>query len=360
MSNPQVLALIYGGKSSEHEVSLHTAYSIMSAIDYTRYHVLPLYIQLDGTWVKGQLQQAQVHDVEDLRLTNPQEFSVFALAQEATVFMPVVHGPLGEDGTLQGMLEMMNVPYVGSGVLASALGMDKIMMKKMFHLSEIPQGAYQSVHRREIELDCNSVCQHIEEELDYPCFVKPANLGSSVGISKVKTRAELEKALLTASQYDQKIIIEQFINGRELEIGVLGNEHMQTSVVGEITTTGEFYDYEAKYKGGGAELIIPANIPQEISVRMAEIAKKCFSCLGCAGLARIDFFWVEDTNELFVNEINTMPGFTPFSMYPLLFKECSVAYDQLIEQLIALALDTYEDKQRNQVTAERISVNQKV
>jgi D-alanine-D-alanine ligase len=353
MSDKHILGIIYGGKSSEHEVSLRTAFSIMEAIDYSKFEVIPVYIQLEGTWVKGNTYSSKPESVNTLRLDKRNEpLSVFDLAKEVNVFFPVIHGPYGEDGTLQGMLEMLDVPYVGSGVLGSAMGMDKVMMKKVFNTVGLPQCKFLSFSRKEISTSLTSIVEKVEQELSYPCFVKPVNLGSSVGISKAKDRDSFTEALNVAIKYDKKVIIEEFVQGREVEIGVLGNEYAKTSVVGEIRSVGEFYDYAAKYKNIGTELDIPANIPSDVTARISEIAKKAFAAIECSGLSRVDFFWNDKTDSIYINEINTMPGFTPFSMYPMLFKESGIPYAQLIEELIELALERYEETKQNQIVAE--------
>jgi D-alanine-D-alanine ligase len=355
MSEKRVLGVIYGGKSSEHEVSLRTAFSIMEAIDYGKFDVVPVYIQLDGVWIKGDTYTNKPDSVLSLRLSNNyRSLPVFELSKEIDVFFPVIHGPYGEDGTLQGMLEMLDVPYVGCGVLSSSMGMDKVMMKKVFASVNLPQCHFLSFNRKEITTTLNSITEEIERELGFPCFVKPVNLGSSVGISKAKNRESLVDALQLAAKFDNKVIIEQLVEGREVEIGVLGNENLKTSVVGEVRSVGEFYDYAAKYKNIGTELDIPARIPTQVVDRMEEMAKVAFKALECSGLSRVDFFWNEETDSLFINEINTMPGFTPFSMYPMLFKEAGISYAQLIEELIELALERYEEKKQNQVTAESL------
>jgi D-alanine-D-alanine ligase len=353
MSDKNILGIIYGGKSSEHEVSLRTAFSIMEAVDYDKFEVIPVYIQLDGNWVQGSTYTSKPASVNTLRLDKANDpLSVFKLAKEVNVFFPVIHGPYGEDGTLQGMLEMIDVPYVGSGVLGSAMGMDKVMMKKVFDSVGLPQCKFLSFTRKEISTSISAIAEKIEQELSYPCFVKPVNLGSSVGISKAKDRESLNEALNIAAKYDKKVIVEAFVQGREVEIGVLGNEQVKTSVVGEIRSVGEFYDYAAKYKNIGTELDIPARIPSDVAERISEIAKKAFAALECSGLSRVDFFWNDKTDALYINEINTMPGFTPFSMYPMLFKEAGIPYAQLIEELIELALERYEETKQNHITAE--------
>lgn len=374
MGNEKIrLGIIYGGKSSEHEVSLRTALSIMKAVDANKYEVTPIYVQLDGSWVKGDALAGQLPDrIEALRLTagRPDEnnndvaghqmvptskpASLFSIGQQVDVIFPVVHGPNGEDGTIQGMLELANLPYVGAGVMASAVGMDKWMMKTVFAQTGLPQVKYVGLLRSQWERDREATMDRIEDELGYPCFVKPANMGSSVGVNKAKNRGELASALDVAAKFDRRLIVEEFVSARELEIGVLGNEELITSVVGEIIAAKEFYDYEAKYKGAGTELAIPAMVPEHVSEQIADIAKKAFLALDASGLSRVDFFWDEKNDKLYINEVNTMPGFTPFSMYPMLFQAAGVSYSELIDRLVQLGLDRHADKQRNIVDAEEL------
>ncbi|WP_411504069.1 D-alanine--D-alanine ligase [Brevibacillus centrosporus] len=368
------LGIIYGGKSSEHEVSLRTAMSIMQAVDANKYEVTPIYVQLDGSWVKGEVIAGQLPEgIDALRLTpgrpdeiNNQEISgqqlvpsskpasLFSIGQQIDVIFPVVHGPNGEDGTMQGMLELANLPYVGAGVMASAVGMDKWMMKTVFGQVGLPQVKYIGLLRSQWEKDQEAAMDRIEEELGFPCFVKPANMGSSVGVNKAKNRDELAAALDVAAKFDRRLIVEEFVNARELEIGVLGNEELITSVVGEIIAAKEFYDYEAKYKGAGTELSIPAIVPEHVSAQIAEIAKKAFHALDGSGLSRVDFFWDEKNDKLYINEVNTMPGFTPFSMYPMLFQAAGISYSELIDRLVQLGIERHADKQRNIVDAEEL------
>ncbi|UFJ43161.1 D-alanine--D-alanine ligase [Brevibacillus humidisoli] len=364
------LGIVYGGKSSEHEVSLRTALSVIQAVDPDKYEILPIYIRLDGNWVKGEAAAGLPQSVEALRLEGKQSSAadgqagqmvqsgkrdaapVLSLGEEIDVIFPVVHGPNGEDGTVQGLLELANLPYVGSGVMASAVGMDKWMMKNIFAQAGLPQGKYLGILRSRLESAPDEVVREIEEELGYPCFVKPANMGSSVGISKAKDREQLLEALKLAASFDRRLIVEAFVEGRELEIGVLGNEQVVTSVVGEVIATKEFYDYEAKYKGAGTELQIPANVPQHVADRIAELAVQAFHTIDASGLSRVDFFWNEAVDRLYINEVNTMPGFTPYSMYPMLFAEAGIPYSELIDRLVQLAQERHADKQRNQISAE--------
>ena len=364
------LGIIYGGKSSEHEVSLRTALSIMRAVDADRYDIIPIYVSLDGKWIRGEAISGQLPEtIAPLRLTDkseariqeqqgnlPEEAKRFAsplvLGQEVDVIFPVVHGPNGEDGTIQGLLELANLPYVGTGVMASAVGMDKWMMKTVFAQIGLPQVRYIGLLRSQWEKQREASMDRIEQELGFPCFVKPANMGSSVGISKAKNRQELAAALDLAARFDRRLIVEEFVKARELEIGVLGNEELLTSVVGEVIASKEFYDYEAKYKGAGTELQIPARIPEHVAAAIAEIAKAAFQALDGSGLSRVDFFWDETSDKLYINEVNTMPGFTPHSMYPLLFQEAGISYPELIDRLVQLAFERHADKQRNAVEAE--------
>lgn len=368
------LGIIYGGKSSEHEVSLRTALSIMKAVDAEKYEVTPIYVQLDGSWVKGDAISGQLPErIDALRLAAPgsdetrdmqatgqqivpssRPASLFSIGQQVDVIFPVVHGPNGEDGTIQGLLELANLPYVGAGVMASAVGMDKWMMKTVFGQSGLPQVKYVGLLRSDWEKNREDSMNRIEKELGYPCFVKPANMGSSVGVSKAKNREELAHALDVAAKFDRRLIVEQFVAARELEIGVLGNEELITSVVGEVIAAKEFYDYEAKYKGAGTELSIPAVIPEHVAEQIAEIAKKAFQALDGSGLSRVDFFWDEKNDKLYINEVNTMPGFTPFSMYPMLFQEAGISYGELIDRLVQLGIERHADKQRNIVAAEEL------
>ncbi|NGQ94129.1 D-alanine--D-alanine ligase [Brevibacillus sp. SYP-B805] len=371
MGNKIRLGIIYGGKSSEHEVSLRTALSIINAVDPEKYEITPVHVQLDGTWVKGKPAAGQITHVEMLRLAESaagtgmaegalqqagggKAAPVLALGREVDVIFPVIHGPNGEDGTLQGLLELADIPYVGAGVLASAVGMDKWMMKNVFAQAGLPQVNYVGVLRSRLQSDLQGIVDQIERELGYPCFVKPANMGSSVGISKAKTPEELVNALQLAARFDRRIIVEQYVKARELEIGVLGNEQVITSVVGEVIAAKEFYDYEAKYKGAGTELQIPAQIPAHVAEGIREMAVKAFQAIDGSGLSRVDFFWNEENDRLYINEINTMPGFTPYSMYPMLFQAAGIGYAELIDRLVQLAIERHADKQQNIIAAEEL------
>ncbi|WLR42137.1 D-alanine--D-alanine ligase [Bacillus carboniphilus] len=352
------LGLIYGGKSAEHQVSLQTALAVINALDQTKFDVHPIYIKESGEWVQGPQIEGTVESVENLKLVegtqsvsllNTQLVLEDSYENEIDVVFPLLHGPNGEDGTIQGLLEMMNLPYIGNGVLASATGMDKVIMKNIFAQAGLPQANYLAAFRHEWEENRLTLCEQVENKLGYPCFVKPANLGSSVGISKAKDQRSFEQACEEAFKYDRKIVIEEAVVGREIEIGVMGNDQPECSVVGEIAPNTEFYDYQAKYVDGDTDLIIPASVTDEEYELIKTLAIKAFKSIDGSGLVRADFFLKED-GAVLINEVNTMPGFTPYSMFPLLWKHSGVSYPQLIERLVQLALDRYEEKQKNKYT----------
>jgi len=371
------VGLLFGGCSGEHEVSITSARAIASALEsgdnQSKYDILPVYIDKKGTWQSSNLAQQVLETGKPLLLTeeseiaathNPQEegkitatgfASLTPTGQNTSyndidVWFPILHGPNGEDGTVQGLLSLMNVPFVGSGVLGSALSMDKIATKIVFNQAGLPQVDYVAVNRSQIYSNpCifPKLCDDIEAKLDYPCFVKPANLGSSVGITKVRTRRELEAALDNAASYDRRIIVEAGVNAREVECAVLGNENPRVSVIGEITFDSDFYDYETKYTEGAAQLHIPANLPGAIADKIKAMAVDAFVAVDAAGLSRVDFFYVEETEEVFINEINTLPGFTSTSMYPRLWGHSGVEFPQLVDNLINLAVERYQESHSN-------------
>lgn len=374
------VGLLFGGCSGEHDVSISSARAIANALssdqNIDKYQLLPVYIQKNGIWQSGDVAQHVLESGKALQLTGTDEASlptstantqsspasseilpsaggVSQLSRvgqniswsEVDVWFPILHGPNGEDGTIQGLLKLMQVPFVGSGVLGSALGMDKIAMKMAFAQAGLPQVNYMAVNRSQIWSNpCvyPKLCDQIEEALGYPCFVKPANLGSSVGIAKVRSRQELETALDNAASYDRRIIVEAGVVAREIECAVLGNDQPKASVVGEITYNSDFYDYETKYTQGQADLFIPAQIPDTIATKVQEMALQAFLAVDAAGLARVDFFYVEETGEVLINEINTLPGFTATSMYPQLWAATGVSFTQLVDQLIELALERHK------------------
>ncbi|MDA0267345.1 MAG: D-alanine--D-alanine ligase [Cyanobacteria bacterium] len=346
----QRVGVLFGGCSGEHEVAIASAQAITRGLtqgaNAEKYQVVPVYIQKDGVWQFGEIAAAVLRSGQALgvseahapsgglsRLPDPEQ------AAQIDIWFPVLHGPNGEDGTIQGLLTLMQVPFVGSGVLGSALGMDKIAMKIAFTQAGLPQVKYLPVTRAEIWSDpCvfPKLCDRLEATLGYPCFVKPANLGSSVGIAKVRSRSELEAALDSAASYDRRIIVEAGVVAREVECAVLGNDVPKASVVGEISFDSDFYDYETKYTAGQADLMIPADLPEAVSRQIREMAVQAFQAVDAAGISRVDFFYVEATGEVLINEINTLPGFTATSMYPTLWEATGIPFENLVDQLVQL------------------------
>jgi len=340
------LVVLFGGQSAEHEVSLVTARHVLAATDRDRYDIVPVAIAKDGRWISATdaalaLAGAAADLPDALPTTGTPIEPTGALAvaaDEQVVVFPLLHGPLGEDGTVQGLLELAGVPYVGCGVLASALAMDKAKAKDMFTAKGIPQGRYVSMHETEID---EGTPARLEAELGYPMFVKPANMGSSVGVAKAHDAAELVAALDDARRYDEWLVVEETIVGREIECAVLGNLEPRASLPGEIRPGAEFYDYDDKYRTGAAELIIPAELPAGVTERLRALAVDAYRALGCEGMARVDFFYEPDGRGLLVNEINTIPGFTPISMYPKMWEASGLSYAELIDELIRLAIERY-------------------
>lgn len=351
------VGLLFGGRSGEHEVSIVSARAIAKALsaeqNVKKYELLPFYIQKDGIWQSPDIASRVLASGEALSTESPSNLWQFPVeAPTVDVWFPILHGPNGEDGTIQGLLSLMQVPFVGSGVLGSAAGMDKIGMKSIFAQAGLPQVKYMALTREQIWSNpCifPKLCDDIEQTLSYPCFVKPANLGSSVGIAKVRSRSELEAALDNAASYDRRIIVEAGVTAREVECAVLGNDNPKASVVGEITYESDFYDYETKYTNGMADLLIPAPIPDAVIQQIQEKAIQAFTTLDCAGLARVDFFYVEATGEILINEINTLPGFTSTSMYPQLWANSGVTFPELVDQLIQFALERNSTPDKNLV-----------
>ncbi|KKB72383.1 MULTISPECIES: D-alanine--D-alanine ligase [Bacillus] len=356
------LGLVYGGKSAEHNVSLQTALAVTKALDTEKFDIHPIYITEKGEWVRGPQLTEPVSNVKMLQFEQAgRTFSPAALnrdmfpGQSGTdeeaidVVFPLLHGPNGEDGTIQGMLELLNVPYVGNGVLASSAGMDKVVMKHLFAQAGLDQAKYVSFVKKTWNEAKEESYEKVEAELGYPCFVKPANLGSSVGISKCRNREELDHAFELAFQYDRKIVVEEGVIGREIEIGVLGNDEPACSVAGEIAPKKDFYDYKAKYEDGDTDLIIPASLSEDEYDTMSSMAVRAFQAIDGSGLVRADFFLTNE-GKILINEVNTMPGFTPFSMFPLLWKESGVEYPDLIEKLVDLAIERHKEKQQIKYT----------
>lgn len=365
------VGVLFGGRSGEHEVSLISARGIMQAIDTDKYEVVPIGITKEGRWILGgdplrllseaadlerilQLGDAAVAGDGSAEATHtlqvpmaPRELVADAWLQRLDVVFPVLHGTYGEDGTIQGFLELTDLPYVGAGVTASALGMDKVASKAVFSAHGLPILPYRMVLRKTWEAYPEQVLAECEAAFDYPMFTKPANLGSSVGVSKVHQRSQLIDGLNEAARYDRKLIVEQGIEAREIEVSVLGNDDPMVSVPGEIVPSREFYSYAAKYLDGASQLLIPAPLTAEQTQLVRQLALQAYTALDCAGMARVDFLMDRYTEQIWLNELNTIPGFTPISMYPKLWEASGISYAELIDRLIQLAIERYEDRKRS-------------
>jgi D-alanine-D-alanine ligase len=354
------VGILFGGRSGEHEVSLVSARGVINAIDRDRCEVVPIGITKEGSWVVGDDPLAAlsaggrnviINTLNvPLELRAPSESSSSAgnvRLQDLDVVFPVLHGPYGEDGTVQGFLEMLGLPYVGAGVMTSAVGMDKAISKHIFAGCGLPVLPYRVFLSRTWETNAAPVLAECEEALHYPMFSKPANLGSSVAVNKVRNRAELAAGLDEAARYDRKVIVEQGIEARDIEVSVLGNDTRIVSVPGEIIPSREFYSYAAKYLDNASQLLIPAALSAEQVEDIQRIALKACASVDCAGMARVDFLLDKRSGEIWLNEINTIPGFTPISMYPKLWEASGIGYADLIDRLIQLALERFEDRQRS-------------
>jgi len=381
------VGILFGGRSGEHEVSLLSAASVLKAINKDKYEVVPIGITKEGRWLTDSHAERLLHGEKEsgrhLRAGDPQSTPGAALLArgeavivppvpqshglapfeseaaagqkgiDVDVIFPVLHGTFGEDGTIQGLFELADIPYVGAGVLGSAAGMDKDVMKQLFAGAGLAIVKHVTILRSQWEKDPKKASKLIESKLKYPVFVKPANLGSSVGISKAHDRKELGPAIEMAAGYDRKIVIEQGVGGkkkkaRELECSVLGNDDPQASTVGEIVPGAEFYDYNAKYLDEGSQLVIPAKLSKKQTKQLQEMAIRAFQAVDCSGLARVDFLMEPGANgKIYLNEINTMPGFTSISMYPKLWAASGLGYSDLIDRLIQLALERYQEKKKN-------------
>lgn len=349
----QRLAVLFGGCSPEHEVSVVSARSIIAAADPERFEVIPLGVTRGGMWLTPKQTQQRLAAVEAGTMTHlgdDESASILdhgrALAALRTidVVFPIIHGRTGEDGIVQGFLDLVGVPYVGSDVSASAAGMDKALMRAAFAASDIPQPRYAVLRNAEVQRPAAALLAEIEQTVGgYPCFVKPANGGSSVGVSKVRSREDITEAIVLAGRYDRKVLVEEAISGREIECAVLGNAEPRPSPLGEIRPREEFYSYEAKYGDRGTELIVPAELPEAVAAQVQQYAVRAFSAIGCAGLARVDFFVVAD-GDIRIIEINTLPGFTAISMYPRLCEQAGISYRALITRLVEFALERYEQE----------------
>ena len=357
------VAVLFGGQSEEHDVSLRSAQTVIGALDPTKYEIVPVGITRDGRWLAGGDPMRRLTAVSPLFAlapgtrepipTDPSTDAVEPAAAlptvlngEVDVVFPVLHGPMGEDGTVQGMLELAGLPYVGAGVLGSAVAMDKAIAKMILAQAGLPQAPWLSVLRRDWECEPDRVASEVAERLGFPCFTKPANLGSSVGISKVHDPSELAAGMAEAGRYDRKIVVERGIDARELEVSVLGNDDPIASIAGEIVPSNEFYDYHAKYVDDRSALIVPADVPPEVMTRLQELAVAAFRALDLAGMARVDFFMDRNAGDLYVNEVNTIPGFTSISMYPRLWAASGLPIEDLVDRLIALAIERHHERRR--------------
>jgi D-alanine-D-alanine ligase len=351
MNSKKTVAVIFGGQSSEHEVSRTSAMLMLNALDKEKYQVLPVGITKKGEWLiyNGPVEHVKTGEWE--KFGTPAALSPDATKKcflkivndsvkeiPVDVVIPVLHGAWGEDGTIQGLLEMAQIPYVGCGVLASAVSMDKVFTKLIAKSVRIPQAKYLWVHKYDLDQKREKIMDQVEKKLGYPCFVKPSNAGSSVGISKAKNREQLSAALDYAAGYDRKVIVEEAIDAREFECAVLGNEEIMVSGMGEVLSAAEFYDYDAKYNNNESRTVIPAEIEPEKAEEMRRIARRIFRAVDGSGLARVDFFVDRKTGKVLFNELNTMPGFTPISMYPMLWEAAGMSNREMMDRFIELAL----------------------
>ncbi len=335
------VVILFGGRSGEHDVSLMSARSVLSVLDPAKYDVTQIGITHDGKWLTGEdvldrFEQNKLDGLEHFVLSpDPSDAS-----HHIDVFFPVLHGTFGEDGTLQGLFELANVAYIGAGVVGSSVGMDKGVFKDVMIANQIPVVDTMVVLRAEIEKDLFSVIEKAEQLSEYPFFTKPANLGSSVGVTKCSNRSDLQEGLMEAASFDRRVLIQKGIrNAREIEVSVLGNNDPVASVPGEVLPSREFYSYESKYIDGTSGLLIPADLPADVSEKIREYAVRAYKSIDCAGMARVDFFVEKDTNRIYLNELNTIPGFTKISMYPKLWEASGLPYNKLVDRLIELAME---------------------
>lgn len=356
------IAVLFGGRSGEHAVSLMSARSVLSVLDAERYEITQVGINPAGKWLTGEdvmgkfeqarfdgLEQAIVAPDPSLRGLYAVRNTQYVKLADIDVYIPILHGTFGEDGTLQGLLELADAAYVGAGVVGSAVGMDKGVFKDVMRANGIPVVESIIVLRGEIEKDVQAVIEKAEQVAAYPLFTKPANLGSSVGITKCRSRSDLGEGLMEAARYDRRVLVERGVgNAREIEVSVLGNDQPQASVPGEVLPSREFYSYESKYLDGTSGLIIPAQMPADLSQQIREYAVRAYQAIDCAGMARVDFFVEKDTHKIYLNELNTIPGFTQISMYPKLWEASGLPYAKLVDRLIELALERKDDRDRTE------------
>jgi D-alanine-D-alanine ligase len=361
------LGIVFGGKSGEHEVSLTSAASVISALDPEEFEITAIGITKTGkianvaemrTMLPAQvlsrvlIRPALEASSSELRITSGRTDEPQDPQMAPKIFFPLLHGPYGEDGTIQGLFEMAGLPYIGCGVLASAVGMDKDVMKRLFSQAGLPVVPFRTAYKRDLKKNMEKLRDSVAREFGYPMFSKPANLGSSVGICKIHDEKEFIEAVTYSAQFDRKILIEKGIDGRELECAILGNDSPQASVVGEVISAHEFYDYDAKYINPDSRLEIPAQIEVEKAAEIRNLAARAFKSIDGSGLARVDFFLERGTGKVLISEINTMPGFTPISMYTKLWSASGISYEELVRRLVLLGEERYQERKE-----QRISVN---
>jgi len=346
------LGIIFGGRSKEHEISIMSAASVLSVIDQKKYEAIPFAIDKKGVWHIPEADLCGISELSDPLIsglfTEAAKVSLTDFDEMTDFALPLLHGPFGEDGTIQGMFEMMDKPYAGCGVASSSVSMDKIFTKDIWRNSGLPVSDYTYITRDRCADGFAAEADRIEKALSYPLFVKPANMGSSVGVSKAENRADLEQAIAAAMEYDRRIIVEEAINGRELEIGVIGNETPAVSVVGEILPENEYYDFHSKYKAGGTRLIIPADIPENVRESIYGLAISAYKAIDGEGFARTDLFYDEKQGKIYLNEINTIPGMTKYSMFPSLWQAKGVGFEELIERIIGFGYERYNASHHRQ------------
>lgn len=340
------LYLIYGGKSAEHEVSIKSAFSILNIIHYEHYTVIPVYITREGKWFRGNdihmLEEVMTYEeMNDVEAKSP--FNFIEMMEGESVAFPVLHGPNGEDGTVQGLFETLDIPYVGAGVLASAVGMDKLISKSVFKEAGLPILPYKEVRLTEWKVNTEKVIDELAAAFDYPMFVKPANLGSSVGITRVLEKDKLREAVDLAFEYDHRVVVEKGVKAREIEVALLGNEDIHTSVPGELVKHKPFYDYEDKYLNEEVFRQVPSDISPELAKQLRKLAAQAFHAIDGSGISRADFFLTEE-GDIYLNEVNTFPGFTKNSMYPRVWAKTGLPYEDLIEEVIQLGIRRHKDR----------------
>ena len=346
------VAVLFGGRSGEHEVSLMSARSVLSVLDPAKYEVTQIGITHEGTWLTGEdvigrFEQNKLDGLDHFILSPDPSDSSHAI----DVFFPVLHGTFGEDGTIQGLFELADVAYVGAGVVGSSVGMDKGVFKDVMIANGIPVVDTMVVLRSEIEKDMSAVIERAEKMSAYPFFTKPANLGSSVGVTRCSNRSDLQEGLMEAASFDRRILVQKGItNAREIEVSVLGNENPVASVPGEVLPSREFYSYESKYIDGTSGLVIPADLPADVAAKICDYAVRAYQAIDCAGMARVDFFVEKETNRIHLNELNSLPGFTRISMYPKLWGASGLPYNELVDRLIELAMQRKAERDRTSHT----------